>query len=84
MYVFAEITCNEPCEVVPEVKEEEGEYPCTLDMHKGQKIVLELKDEMTWSHEDKSERTLAYLDSVVAERLGKKLLLLRDWGRNLS
>ena len=26
------VTCDEPCEVVPEVKEEEGEYPCILDM----------------------------------------------------
>ena len=26
------ITCDEPCEVFPEVKEEEGKYPCILDM----------------------------------------------------
>ena len=31
LYVSALITRNEPCEVVPEVKQE-GEYPCTLDM----------------------------------------------------
>ena len=36
LYVSAGITCNEPCEVVPEVKEEEGEYPCILDMDQSQ------------------------------------------------
>ena len=25
--ISAGITCDEPCEVVPKVKEEEGEYP---------------------------------------------------------
>ena len=29
--ISAGITCDEPCEVVPEVNEE-GEYPCILDM----------------------------------------------------
>ena len=31
---------------------------------------MELKNEMTWSHRDKPERTLAYLDSDAADRLG--------------
>ena len=40
-------------------------------MDQSQKIVLELKDEMTWSHEGKPERTLAYLNRCVANRDGK-------------
>ena len=78
MYVSTGITCNETCEVVPEVKEEEGEYPCTLDMDQIHKFVLELKNEMTWSRRDKPERTLAYLDSGVIDRLGKKFFMTRE------
>ena len=77
--ISAGITCDEPCEAVPEVKEEEGEYPCTLDMDQSQKFVLGLKvDEMTWSHGDKQKRTLAYLDSGVADREGKKYIMTRE------
>ena len=66
--ISAGITCDEPCEVFPEVNEETEEYPCTLDMDQSQKIVLEFKDEMTWSHRDKPKRTLAYLDSAISDR----------------
>ena len=59
------VTCDEPCEVVPEEKEEEGEYPCILDMDQSQNFVLELKDEMTWSRGDNQRRTLAYFDNDV-------------------
>ena len=65
MCVSAGITCDEPFKVSPEVKEEEGEYPCILDMDQSKKFVLGLKDEMTWSHGDKQKRMLAYLDSGV-------------------
>ena len=67
------ITCDEPYEVVPRVKEEEGEYTCILDRDKIHKFVLGLKDEMTWSHGDKQKRTLAYLDRCVADREGRNL-----------
>ena len=36
--IYAGITCDKPCEVVLEVKEEEGEYPCILDMDQIQKF----------------------------------------------
>ena len=71
MCIYVGVTCDEPCEVVPEEKEEEGEYPCILDMDQSLNFVLELKDEMTWSHEGKPERILAYLDICVADREGK-------------
>ena len=69
------ITCDEPSEVVWEVNEEEGEYPCVLDMDQSQKFVLGLKDEMTLSLGDKQKRTLAYLDNGVANRQGKKFVM---------
>ena len=75
LYVSIGITCNEPCEVVPEVKEEDMEYPCNFDMDQSQKFGLELKKEMTWSHGDKQKRTLSYLDSGVADRQGKKSIM---------
>ena len=78
LYVSAGITCNEPCEVVPEVKEEEEEYPCIIDMDQIQKIGLELKNEMTWSRGDKQKRTLSYLDIGVAEREGKKFVMTQE------
>ena len=68
LYASAGITCNEPCEISPEVKEEYGEYPYILDMEQNQKFVLGLKDEMTWSHGDKQKRTLAYFDNKVNGR----------------
>ena len=58
--IYIGVTCDDRCEVFLEVKEEEGEYPCTLDMDQIQKFVLELKNEMTWSRRDKPDRTLAY------------------------
>ena len=73
--IFAGITCDGPCEVVPEVKEEEGEYPCILEMDQSYKFFLGLKDEMTRSHGDKQKRTLAYLDSGVADKEGKKFIM---------
>ena len=76
--ISAGITCDEPCEVVPEVKEEEGEYPCILDMDQSQKFVLGLKDVMTWSRRDKQKRTLAYLNSGVVDRQGKKYVMTQD------
>ena len=76
--ISAGITCDEPCEAVPEVKEEEGEYPCILDMDQRQKFVLELKDEMAWSHGDKQKRTLAYLDNSVADREGKTSVMKQE------
>ena len=36
--ISTRITCGEPCEVLPEVNEEEGEYPCILDMDQIQKF----------------------------------------------
>ena len=72
------ITCDEPCEVVLEVNEETKEYPCTLDMDQSQQIVLELKNAMTWSRRDRLERTLAYLDSGVANILGKKFVMTHE------
>ena len=77
--VSAGITCTKPCKVSPEVNEEIEAYPCTLDMDQSQKIVLELKNEMTWSRRDKTERTLAYLDSGVADRMGKKFVMTHEW-----
>ena len=59
------VTCDEPCDVVPEVQEEEGEYPCILDIDQSQNFVLELKDEMKWSRGDHQRRTLAYFDNDV-------------------
>ena len=77
--IYTGRTCDEPCEVVPEVKEEETEeYPCTCDMDQIQKTVLEMKNEMTWSRRDKPERTLAYLDSGVADRRGKKSFITQE------
>ena len=74
LYVSAGITSNEPYEVVPEVKEEEGEYPCILDIDQSQKFVLGLKDEMTWSHGDKKREPLhIWIDVLLTQR-----------GRNLS
>ena len=75
MCISAGITCDEHCVVFPEIKEEQGEYPCILDMNQSQKFVLGLKDEMTWSHGDKQKRTLAYLDSGVANIEGKKSVM---------
>ena len=43
-----------------------------------QKFVLELKNEMTWSHGDKQTRTLSYVDSGVAEREGKKFVMTQE------
>ena len=67
-----------PCKVSPEVNEETQEYPCTLDMDQIQNIVLELNNEMTWSRRDKPERTLAYLDSGVADRKKKKFVMTQE------
>ena len=78
LWICAGIKCDEPCEVVPKVKEEEGEYPCIFDMDQSQKFVLGLKHEMTWSHGDKHKRTFAYLDSGVAEREGKKYVMTQE------
>ena len=47
-------------------------------MDQSQKFVLGLKDEMTWSHGDKQKRTLAYLDSGVADREGKKSIMTQE------
>ena len=66
--VPAGMTCDEPYEAVPEVNEEEGEYPCILDMDQSQKFVLGLKDRMTWSRGDKQRRIVAYLDNGVVDR----------------
>ena len=41
-------------------------------------FVLELKDEMTWSHGDKQKITLAYLDSGVTDRKGKKYVMKQE------
>ena len=76
--VSARITCDELCEVFPEVNEETKDYQCTLYMDQSQNIVLELKNEMTWFCRDKPERTLAYLDNGVAERLGKKFFMTHE------
>ena len=72
------VTCDEPCEVVLKVKEEEGEYTCILDMDQSQNLVLELKDEMAWSHGDKQKITLAYLDRCVVDREGKKFVMTQE------
>ena len=72
--VPAGMTCDEPYEAVPEVNEEEGEYPCILDMDQSQKFVLGLKDEMTWSHGDKKREHLHIWIDV----------LLTESGRNFS
>ena len=72
------ITCDEPCEFVLELKEEERDYPCILDMDQIWKFVLGLKNEMTWSHGDKQTRTLSYVDSGVAEREGKKFVMTQE------
>ena len=42
------------------------------------RYLLELKNEMTWSRRDKPERTLAYLDSDVTDRLGKKIIMTHE------
>ena len=47
-------------------------------MDKRKKIVLELKNKMTWSCRDKPERTLAYLESGVADRPGKKFVMTHE------
>ena len=47
-------------------------------MDQNQKFVSRLKDEMTWSHGDKQKRTLAYLDSGVADREGKKYIMTQE------
>ena len=39
LYIPTWITCNKPCEVVLEVKEEEGEYPCILDMDQSHNFI---------------------------------------------
>ena len=78
LYVSTGITCNEPCNVSLEVKEEQGEYTCILDMDQSQKFVLGLKDDTTWSHGDKQKRTLAYLDRCVADREGKKFVMTQE------
>ena len=44
-------------------------------MDQSQKFVWELKNGMTWSRRDKPERTLAYLDSGVADKKGKKFFM---------
>ena len=75
LYVSTGITCDEPFKVSTELKEEEGEYPCILDIDQSQEFVLGLKDEMTWSHGDKQNRTLVYLDSGLDNRLGKKFIM---------
>ena len=77
MCISTGITFDEFCEVVLGVKEEE-KYPRTLDMGQCHIFVLELKDEMTWSHEGKPERTLAYLDKCVADREGKFFMTQED------
>ena len=73
--IYVGVTSDEPCEVVPEVNEEQGEYPCILDMDQSQKFVLGLKEEITWSLGDKQKRMLAYLDSGVADKQGKKYVM---------
>ena len=72
------ITHVEPCKVSPELNEEKEEYQCSLDMDKSQKFLMGLKDEMTRSHGDKQKRTLAYLDTGVADRDGKKSLMTHE------
>ena len=60
MCVPAGMICDEPYKAVPEVNEEEGEYPCILDMDQSKKFVLGLKDEMTWYHRDKKKNTCIF------------------------
>ena len=36
--IYAGITCDKHCEVAPEVKEEEGEYPCFLTWTKDRSL----------------------------------------------
>ena len=74
LFISVGITCVEPCKVSPEVKEEEGEYPCILDMDQSQKFVLELKDEITWSRGDKQRRTLAYFDNDIGRHRNKYVM----------
>ena len=78
MHVSIGITCNEPCKVSLDVKEEEGEHPCALNMDQVQTFVLGLKDEMTWSHGDKPNKTIAYLDSGVADIEEKKFVITQE------
>ena len=47
-------------------------------MEQSHNFPLELKDEMTWSHGDKQKRTLAYSDSGVADREGKKYVMTQE------
>ena len=77
MCISAEITCVESCKVSLEVKKEQ-EYLSTHDMDQNQKFILELKDEMTRSHGDKQRKTLAYLDSSVVDRHGKKSVMTQE------
>ena len=77
--ISAGITRAEPCKVSLEVNEEtKGEYPCVIDMDQIQKSVLGLKNGMTWYHGDKQKRTLAYVDSGVADREGKKFVMTQE------
>ena len=74
MCISAEITCVESCKVSLEVKEEQ-EYLSTHDMDQNQKFILELKDEITWSHGDKQRKTLAYLDNSATNIWRKKPIM---------
>ena len=76
--ILAGITCVEPCKVAPQVNEEAGGYPCTLDMDQNQKFIMEFKGEMTWSHGDKQGKTLAYFDNSVADRQGNKYVMTQE------
>ena len=76
--VYAGMTCDEPCEVFLEVNKEEIEYPCIIDMGQIHKFVMGLKDEMVWSRVDKQKKILAYVDSDVADRRGKKYVMTRE------
>ena len=78
LFIFIGITCDEPCELVPQVNEEEGDYPCILDIDQNQKFVMRLKDEMAWSHGDKKKRTLAYLDRCVVDREGNTFFMTQE------
>ena len=79
LYVFVGITRDKSYKVSPEVNEEtKGEYPCILDIDQIQKSFLGLKNEMTWSRGDKKKRTLAYVDSGVADREGKKFVMTQE------
>ena len=71
--MFAGVTCDEPCEVVPQVKEEEEMYR-DISRKQDQNCIL-MNSEAMLSHEDNQGGTLTHFDNMIADRHAEEFVV---------